>query len=997
MKKPRKSDKISTITLFSVIILLLSSQCFSKNDLWTLRTSDTQISICASDDYPVITSLINRDMKYNWVEERVYLPLMKKVWVNNKEIPLNWKYKKSSICDKNDKLTLYYKNTEPNLLLKSVWLSHEGPGPIEHYIEIENLSEKIITVSQQQSLSLKGINAGSSAELTWIRRGAGNARTEGGTYEEKITSNFNLDLISDCEKGNSPVPWLNIQVIPNHGLYIGWEFTGIGEIKAETLLDPNVLFIDIGLKSDFKTEISAGQTFKVPAAFVGCYSGDIDDGSYNLHRFIMEHLRPALPQDHIDPTLAYNVIWDSDGVYCWDINEAGLLKSAEICHDLGFEIFVPDAMWYPEIGDWRFEPNRFPSGITPIETFVHRNDLKLGLWCAWTNGGTSEHPEALSVTGPHGHMDWFRTYATWIQGSIEDPNWKPWKHHGAQLCLGCEEAKDWAINKTNELVSTFKLDYLKHDFGPVITTCDRETHRHKFKTDVSYWSAMNYYEVYEKLLEKHPNLILENCATGGLMKDFGAIKRTHYITTTDTLAELPNRQSMYDSTFAFPPALLMAYTIDYWKPGKGNERNSFLWRSAMMGAWQIDPRSISNWTNEEIESVRRSVKVYKKWLRPVIKKAKVHHILPRPDGINWDGMFYWASELKKGTVYIFRPNSDIEEKTVKLKGLDNNKKYWFWCEDGSIKPNQKSGKQLMEQGLEIALPAKYTSDIIFIQETSLGKPKYLNKTPGEFNLKEAKSDSGYFSASAVLLWDYSKNANSYRLVVAENPDMSEKIVNTMVLTGNSMKILELKPKQDYYWEVEAIGYGGKCLNKDNIQHFKTSQLKTFPGSFVSDIKWKNSTTGALDIKKNINFNSQNISIGQKEYPKGILTHSFADHKPADIIIDIAGKNYSIFASDVGLEDSASGPGSVKFQVLVDGVIKAESPVMKPSLDFPFSLPRKDSVYNFYVNIKSAKEITLRVLNGGDGQEYDHAAWGLARFINAGNDDPLLISDNNKIF
>jgi hypothetical protein len=37
---------------------------------------------------------------------------------------------------------------------------------------------------------------------------------------------------------------------------------------------------------------------------------------------------------------------------------------------------------------------------------------------------------------------------------------------------------------------------------------------------------------------------------------------------------------------------------------------------------------------------------------------------------------------------------------------------------------------------------------------------------------------------------------------------------------------------------------------------------------------------------------------------------------------------------------------------------------------------------------SAKQITLRALNGGDGRSCDLVAWGLARFIKAGATDPL---------
>ena len=67
----------------------------------------------------------------------------------------------------------------------------------------------------------------------------------------------------------------------------------------------------------------------------------------------------------------------------------------------------------------------------------------------------------------------------------------------------------------------------------------------------------------------------------------------------------------------------------------------------------------------------------------------------------------------------------------------------------------------------------------------------------------------------------------------------------------------------------------------------------------------------------------------------------------------------------------------RFLVLVDGQKKAETPIMRPK-----------QVHELVVDVKGAKEITLRVLNGGDGYGYDHAVWGLARFLKAGTTDPF---------
>ena len=206
---------------------------------------------------------------------------------------------------------------------------------------------------------------------------------------------------------------------------------------------------------------------------------------------------------------------------------------------------------------------------------------------------------------------------------------------------------------------------------------------------------MGYYEVQEKLRAAFPNIILENCSGGGHIKDFGIVQRTHYTVTTDTLSNLPDRQSIYDSTFAFPPTVLQAYTYEWEYKVPGDDPGPYLWRSAMMGAWQIDPTNTRKWTDDEKESAKRHAQIYKEWVRPILKDVKVHHILPRPDGVHWDGMFYWSPSLKRGTLYIFRPNADEAEKSVQLKGLEPAGKYWVWCEDGSIAPGD-SGSDLTQ-------------------------------------------------------------------------------------------------------------------------------------------------------------------------------------------------------------------------------------------------------------------------------------------------------------
>lgn len=940
--------------------------CSSHVSSWELRTGDTEIQIAVADDRPVVRRLAAVGSTHNWLDGPAPEPLMAKVWIESREMRLAWRFQGGTFDQTTGQLTLVFSNADPELLLRSVWRARSGRGPVEHWLEIENQSGRQVTVSHQDSLTLRGLNPGGPAALCWIKRGGSNASTQGGTFDQPLAAGLDLILASDCADGASPVPWLAVQADSQHGLYVGWEFSGLGRIHVRAAADRSGRFeLGVGQHPDFKTDVEPGEIFLVPPAFVGCYRGDLDEGSYGLHRFVLEKLRPTLPPDCPDPILAYNLYLDVGGNKA---TEADVLRSAAVCRDLGFEAFMPDAMWFPETGDWRWDPRRFPRGIQPIEAFVHSAGMKLALWCAWTNGGVSPHPESLSVRGPVGHPEWFN--------ANYPADWQPGPFYGGQLCLACAEARDWAAKKTQWLVKQHQLDYLKHDINPIVTRCNKTNHRHRYGVDTSYWATLAYYQIQQQLRQMFPHLILENCSGGGHIKDFGVVRQTHYTVATDTLSNLPNRQAIYDSTWALPPLVLQCYTYDNVYPVRGDNPGTFLWRSAMMGAWQVDPTDTPKWTEEEKASARRSVEIYRQWIRPILADVKVHHILPRPDGVHWDGMFYWSSPLQRGALYIWRPDSPDSQQTVRLKGLDADKKYWSWCEDGSISPGVRSGRELMNSGLEVHLPQAYSSDLIFVHDEALGKPNGLD-LPGEFRVQDATVHGGMFSTTARLAWEPAAGARSYRISVANDVEFQDMVVSKAV-TQPQVIMENLPPERTLYWRVEAISWGGVRLNAGPPGSFVTPQLDRPAGLvLLSELPWVTANAGADNsVRRDVNYYGKPLAINGGVYLKGLWTHSYPDATPADVVYDVSDRKYEWFKADVGLDD-ASGGGSVQFQVLVDGVTKSESPVLGPR-----------QVHRFRVHMAGARQITLRVLNGGDGYACDHAAWGAARFVDAGVRDPL---------
>jgi len=155
--------------------------------------------------------------------------------------------------------------------------------------------------------------------------------------------------------------------------------------------------------------------------------------------------------------------------------------------------------------------------------------------------------------------------------------------------------------------------------------------------------------------------------------------------------------------------------------------------------------------------------------------------------------------------------------------------------------------------------------------------------------------------------------------------------------------------------------------------------------FVYDMSWVQSTCGfpGLQAIRDVNTYGEHILIAGMPYPRAIWTTPFTDRRPADIVLDVADRQFATFKAHVGLWDSWPDKGSLlQFQVLTDGVVKLETSVL-----------RSGEIQNMVVDVSGAKQVVLRVIqtqtgaNPGDG---GIAAWGASRFIKSDAEDPLEV-------
>lgn len=139
-------------------------------------------------------------------------------------------------------------------------------------------------------------------------------------------------------------------------------------------------------------------------------------------------------------------------------------------------------------------------------------------------------------------------------------------------------------------------------------------------------------------------------------------------------------------------------------------------------------------------------------------------------------------------------------------------------------------------------------------------------------------------------------------------------------------------------------------------------------AWLDDYDVNEIVTGFGGAQKNRSLNKKPLTISGKGFSRGVGTHA-----PSQAYFLNEGTGTLKFEASVGLDDSTDGPGSVAFQVLADDKIVHDSGVIR----------KGEAAKQLSIDLTGKKIIELRVTDGGDGKNYDHADWAEARFIHEG--------------
>jgi hypothetical protein len=246
----------------------------------------------------------------------------------------------------------------------------------------------------------------------------------------------------------------------------------------------------------------------------------------------------------------------------------------------------------------------------------------------------------------------------------------------------------------------------------------------------SYLSHEGLLEILDYMITNRHDFRYEHCAGAGLLKDFTTLQRINILTNEDSGGSDFHRESFYSCSYMINPVQLkadVAVTLgphgespgSTYKADTSQTWVNYVMRSGFLGA----NMAACVFNPDQIEEVKTHWQLYKNKQRPILRGSKVgdmpadvYHILPPPDGINWDGIEFFNTSLNKGSVILFKPLEKAPDSmAIIFKGLNRNETYLISFQDGKEQNTSMTGAELMDQGILVkGMIGQFASEILWI-------------------------------------------------------------------------------------------------------------------------------------------------------------------------------------------------------------------------------------------------------------------------------------------
>lgn len=442
----------------------------------------------------------------------------------------------------------------------------------------------------------------------------------------------------------------------------------------------------------FTWHLAENEEFQTPEAVMVYSDKGMNGVSQTYHRLYRTRLARGEWRDKVRPILINN--WEAT---YFDFTEDILVDIAKTAKEDGIELFVLDDGWFGTrcgetsgLGDWYANTDRLPNGISGLSKRIEDLGMKFGLW--------------FELEMVNKDSDLYRKHPEWI---IQTPNRS--SSHGRNqyvLDFSRKEVVDYIYEMVDIILSESSISYIKWDMNRCITECYSASLPAYRQGEVFHRYILGVYDLYERLIKKHPHILFESCASGGGRFDAGMMYYAPQCWTSDDSDAIERIKIQYGTSFAYPISSMGAHVSI--TPNHQLFRNAPLetrGNVAYFGAfgYELDLTKLSE---EEHELIRRQVEFVKEY-RDVIQKGTFFR-LQSPFENNISAWMIVSEDKKTAIVAYFKVLNDVNcaFRRMKLHGLDKNLLYSVKGTSSSAKidinkdtNNLYYGSELMNLGL----------------------------------------------------------------------------------------------------------------------------------------------------------------------------------------------------------------------------------------------------------------------------------------------------------
>lgn len=576
-------------------------------------------------------------------------------------------------------LTVYFKDRYSDLILELDYAIFSDFPVVTRRNRIVNAGKELYKLKRMLSMSLDLPNQ----DYQWIYLDGAWARE---TQLKRESLHTGIQQISSTRGASSHVhnPFLAL-CTPNtteeigevYGFSLIYSGNFIGQVELDTY---GVARVQLGINPfQFEWELASQVNFETPEVVMSYTDSGLNGMSQNFHEFFKEHLIRQNWVHRPRPILVNN--WEAT---YFNFTEKKILEIASTAQALGIDMLVLDDGWFGNrdsdngsLGDWYADIRKLPEGIQGLSKKIKALGLKFGLWF---------EPEMISKD-----TQLYLKHPDWVVGHPE----KNISHGRNQYVLDFSrtEVVEQIFHQMDQVLSTSEIDYVKWDMNRYISEAYSISLGKKRQGEFFHRYILGVYALYEKLLERYPELLIESCAGGGGRFDAGLLYYAPQTWVSDDTDAVERLKIQYGTSLVYPLSSMGSHVSEV--PNHQVARITSLKNRgdvAMFGTFGYE-LDLTKLDENQKEQVKKQVQEFKKYQELIHSGLFYRLISPyEKEKCAWMVVSKDQSRAIVGIYHpLAKPNPGYER--IRLQGLNPTFRYQV---NESL---QRFGEDLMSVGL----------------------------------------------------------------------------------------------------------------------------------------------------------------------------------------------------------------------------------------------------------------------------------------------------------